>query len=124
MTRLVPVLAMLWLAAGCVSSPRGAGEQCFGTTECDEGLTCDFGQSPPVCAEGQGGDGVSDAAVHDAGAEPDAVAAADAAPGAPDAAPEPDATPTPDATPEPDATPAPDATPEPDAMPTDDAGGP
>lgn len=32
---------------------KAEGAQCFGSAECADGLTCDFGQSPSVCAPGQ-----------------------------------------------------------------------
>lgn len=32
---------------------KAEGAQCFGSAECSDGLTCDFGQSPAVCAVGQ-----------------------------------------------------------------------
>jgi hypothetical protein len=104
---------------GCITADlKAAGEPCFGSSECDVGLTCDFGSDPPVCRTQQTNPGAGP--MPDAAIVPDAVPVMmpDAAPGEPpDATPEPpDATPEPpDATPEPpDATPEPpDATPEP-----------
>ena len=53
---------VLMVAAGCGNRQlKAAGAPCVATSECEEGLTCDFGQSPAVCAGGQSGGG--DAAV-------------------------------------------------------------
>lgn len=50
----VSVLAVIAvLAGGCSDTLKAAGEQCFGSSECEDGLTCDFGQDPPVCASSQ-----------------------------------------------------------------------
>ncbi len=39
---------------GCGDDSLGAlGEECVSTTDCNEGLTCDLGQTPPVCSEMQ-----------------------------------------------------------------------
>jgi hypothetical protein len=95
------------VAVGCGSGDlKAAGEECFASSECEPGLTCDFAVMPPVCSGGQT-------------QRPDAAPLPDAAPSAPDATPRPDARPgTPDAAP-PDAAP-PDAAP-PDAAPPDAA---
>jgi hypothetical protein len=107
-----PALLQLgWLAAlvlGACGDPalKAAGDSCFASSECADGLTCDFGQDPPVCAGMQT-------------AQPDAAPVPDAPPDQPDAAPVPDAPPgTPDAAPVPDAPPSPpDAAEPPDAPP-------
>jgi hypothetical protein len=61
--RIALAALVLVVAAGCGNRQlKAAGASCVATSECEEGLTCDFGQSPAVCAGGQsGGDG--DAAV-------------------------------------------------------------
>jgi hypothetical protein len=47
--------------AGCSKrSLKAAGAECNATSECEEGLTCDFGQDPPVCSTNQSGDGDGD----------------------------------------------------------------
>jgi len=93
---------------------KAEGEPCFASSECDVGLTCDFGSNPAVCRTQQTDPGNTPRP--DAGGiAPDAgPGAPDAAPGAPDAGPAPDAAPSP-----PDAAPAPpDAAPlPPDAAP-------
>ncbi|HET6479553.1 MAG TPA: hypothetical protein VFG35_05835 [Actinoplanes sp.] len=100
---------------------KAAGEPCFASSECDVGLTCDFGSDPPVCRTQQtppSGGPVPDAG---SGMTPDAgpVVSPDAGGAPPDAgAPGPDAAPVPpDAAPvPPDASVPPDAaTPPPDA---------
>lgn len=61
------ILAVLALAAGLAGAScnkrdlKAAGAPCNATSECQEGLTCDFGQDPPTCAAGQSGDGDGDA---------------------------------------------------------------
>jgi hypothetical protein len=98
---------------------KAEGEPCFASSECDVGLTCDFGSDPPVCRSQQSGP---------PGSGPDAGPAPDASPGTlPDAGGPPDAgAPPPDAGPVPPdaALPPPDATaPPPDAaLPPPDAG--
>jgi hypothetical protein len=58
------VALALVVAAGCGDRQlKAAGAPCVATSECEEGLTCDFGQSPAVCAGGQSGGGEADAAV-------------------------------------------------------------
>jgi hypothetical protein len=61
--RIALAALVLVVTAGCGNrQPKAAGAPCVATSECEEGLTCDFGQSPAVCAGNQsGGDG--DAAV-------------------------------------------------------------
>lgn len=92
--------SLVFLAAACGGADlKGAGEECVASSECADGLTCDFGRVPPTC-------------------QPQQTPTPDAAPGAPDAPPAPavDAAPgTPDAPPPP----PPDAMPPPppDAMP-------
>ncbi|WP_428262212.1 hypothetical protein [Haliangium sp.] len=128
------LFAAVTLAVGAAAcgglEPKGDGESCYASSECDDGLTCDFGVNPPVCRSQQtpgtsrvdaapapsgpdaapsGPDAAPNPSGPDAAAEPPDAAAEppDAAPEPPDAAPEP-----PDAAPEP-----PDAAPEPpDAM--------
>jgi len=62
-TILVGVIAGgFLLAAGWVSGCadrvlKESGSACNATSECVEGLTCDFGQDPPVCSTGQTGGG-------------------------------------------------------------------
>jgi hypothetical protein len=85
MVRRVLLFALLLVAgialASCSGrSLKGAGSGCNATSECEEGLTCDFGQDPPVCAMSQtGGDGDIDASPIDGmeqtplDAAPDAV---------------------------------------------------
>jgi hypothetical protein len=107
-------MARIWIvavlaAAACGGDDRkGEGEECTASSECADGLTCDFGATPPVCRPTQ--TPVPDAApvIIDAAAAPHP----DAPPGTPDAAPgTPDAPPPPDAlVPPPDA-PIPDAAP-------------
>jgi hypothetical protein len=81
---------------------KGQGEECFGSSECADGLTCDFGQAPAVCAPMQTPTPDAMPVIDADPNAPDApVGRIDAAPGTPDAAPgTPDATPAPiDATP-------------------------
>jgi hypothetical protein len=49
--------------AGCGDRPvKSQGEVCFASTECDEGLVCDFGADPAVCSGMGSGGGQADAA--------------------------------------------------------------
>lgn len=91
MRALLLSFVVLPLGLACGSADlKSAGEQCFGTTDCAEGLTCDFGQDPSICSSQQSG-------VLDAGTPDANLPLADADPTAPDAAPVPDAAATPDA---------------------------
>jgi hypothetical protein len=64
---------------------KGNGEECFGSAECSEGLTCNLGEQPPRCRSMQT-------------PLPDAAAPIDADPNVPDADPTvPDGAPPPDA---------------------------
>jgi hypothetical protein len=95
---------------------KAEGEPCYASSECDVGLTCDFGSDPPVCRGQQTGPGpvapdggpapdANPGMVPDAGGQPPDAGAPppDAAPLPPDAAlPPPDAAPPP-----PDAAPPP-----------------
>jgi hypothetical protein len=38
-------------AAGCGKDYKYAGDECVASSECAEGLVCDLGQTPAVCAE-------------------------------------------------------------------------
>jgi hypothetical protein len=54
------LFALVAGASACSNdSLKGAGEECFGSTECAEGLVCDFGSSPATC-QPTGGDGDGD----------------------------------------------------------------
>lgn len=79
---LVAALALLAIAAGCNTRDlKASGAPCTATSECQEGLTCDFGQDPPTCASNQSGgdgDGDDDAAPIDAPPGPIDAAPADA----------------------------------------------
>ncbi|MBL4632419.1 MAG: hypothetical protein JKY56_01030 [Kofleriaceae bacterium] len=105
MKNLLTAILLSTLALACSGDElKAAGSQCFGSAECADGLTCDFGQSPALCAPGQ-----TDLPVDAANIVESDATLADAQPGAPDAR----VTPAPDAavTPVPDAMPiAPDAT--------------
>jgi len=104
-----PLLACLLFAiVACGGSDlKGEGEECVASSECADGLTCDFGATPAICKPMQ--TPVPDAAVRPIDAAGPVI---DADPLAPDATPG-----TPDATPLPiDATPLP-----PDAGPLDGA---
>ncbi|MBP6632811.1 MAG: hypothetical protein KBG28_14245 [Kofleriaceae bacterium] len=82
------LLSLFVLAAASCGGPslKAAGEQCSGSSECELGLVCDFGQSPAVCASNTT---VPDAAPPRPDADPAAPdAGIDAAPGAPDARPD------------------------------------
>ena len=70
------VLLVVSLLGACGdASPVGQGEVCHASSECEDGLLCDFSVDPAVCRRrGQGG-GEADASP---------VPVADAAPGAPD----------------------------------------
>lgn len=118
-------------AWSCEESTRpfkAAGDVCISTTDCREGLTCDFGQEPSVCASMQSGKRL-DASVPDANSsevdarrvDPDAGPQPDARDGMPDATPMIDAAAMPDAMGTPDASPTPDASVLPDVAPVFDA---
>ncbi len=54
MNTLLTAILLSTLALACSGDElKAAGSQCFGSAECVDGLTCDFGQSPAVCAPGQ-----------------------------------------------------------------------
>ncbi len=54
MNTLLTAILLSTLALACSGDElKAAGSQCFGSAECADGLTCDFGQSPSVCAPGQ-----------------------------------------------------------------------
>ncbi len=84
-----PVALLLLAVIACGGDDRkGEGEECVASSECADGLTCDFGATPPVCKPMQ--TPVPDAAVDAAGPVIDADPhAPDGAPGAPDAPPPP-----------------------------------
>jgi hypothetical protein len=45
-------LILCCVLAGCGSSAlKRAGESCTASSECDNGLLCDLGQTPAVCAD-------------------------------------------------------------------------
>lgn len=79
MRALLLAVSVLGLAACSQRSLKAAGSECVATSQCQEGLTCDFGADPPVCADSQSG-GHPDAAVvtPDGQPTPDAPAPADA----------------------------------------------
>jgi hypothetical protein len=98
------VLLTMFLATalgGCGDKTlKAAGDECFASSECATGLTCDFGQDPPVCAGQQttdpDGAPEPDARVTDAAPLPDGALPIDAPPEPIDAPPEPiDAPPEP-----------------------------
>lgn len=62
MRALLLAVALLGLAACSQRTLKAAGSECVATSQCQEGLTCDFGVDPPVCAESQTGGGQIDAA--------------------------------------------------------------
>ena len=72
------LLSLFVLAAASCGGPslKAAGEQCSGSSECELGLVCDFGQSPAVCASNTT---VPDAAPGAPDARPDAARPVDAA---------------------------------------------
>ena len=82
--------------AGCGSSAlKRAGETCTASSECDNGLLCDLGAQPAVCADKGSVDAAEpmpDGSDTPIDAAPDAPAVIDAAPDAPPDAP-PDAAP-------------------------------
>lgn len=55
-------LAFIAGISGCSDDPKkGAGEECFGSAECAEGLACDVGSTPATCQPTIGdGDGDGD----------------------------------------------------------------
>ena len=60
--------AILVLALGLSACGGGglkqAGEECTSASECEVGLQCDFGQSPPVCStENTRADAAPDASI-------------------------------------------------------------
>lgn len=81
MARLIPTLGVVilfglgGLGACGGGALKAAGEPCVASAECAEGLVCDFGQSPAVCA----GNVTVDAARIDAVDEPVDAAEPDAA---------------------------------------------
>ncbi len=87
---------------------KAQGEECFASSECEQGLLCDFGVSPHVCSPTQ-----TDASPVDAYVPPP-----------PDAEPQPDAPPHPDGGDEIDAAQDIDASSPPDAAPPADAAPP
>ena len=44
------LIALVLLAAACGSAPFPAGHTCTSSAECANGLLCDYGQMPHVCA--------------------------------------------------------------------------
>jgi len=60
--RTVMAAALLAAAASACSGSalKAAGEPCVASSECEQGLACDFGQDPPVCAGMTTGDGDGD----------------------------------------------------------------
>ena len=68
------------LLAGCGNAAlKRAGQTCSASSECDKGLLCDTGHSPPVCA------GTSSGGVDAAAKMPDAAKATPDAKKTPDA---------------------------------------
>ncbi|HUH02728.1 MAG TPA: hypothetical protein VML75_12105 [Kofleriaceae bacterium] len=55
-------LALVWVLGGCADdSKKSAGEECFGSAECADGLVCDVGSTPATCQPTLGdGDGDGD----------------------------------------------------------------
>jgi hypothetical protein len=55
-------LALIAVVGGCGDDPKkGAGEECFGSAECGDGLVCDVGSMPATCQPTLGdGDGDGD----------------------------------------------------------------
>src|SRR5688572_26928967 len=106
--------ALLWLAVGGLVACKGStgrfgpGEECTSSSECEPGLLCDLGRSPPVCSDDltEPPDAGPDAppVPSDADLRPDAIPIPDAPPGTPDAMQTADAPPVmPDAMATPDA---------------------
>lgn len=119
LVRLVGCAALIGataLAASCGEySPRAMGEECHASSECEDGLLCDFGVSPHVCSPTQ-----TDASPIDAYVPPPPDAGPDIdAPPHPDAGPDIDAATQIDASSDVDARPPPDSAPPPDAEPPD-----
>ncbi len=50
---IIGVIIVFSVGACGSSDLKGQGQECFGSTECEPGLTCDLGQSPAVCAPNQ-----------------------------------------------------------------------
>ena len=74
---------LLALAACGGSSAKRSGESCFASSDCEDGLVCDMGREPNVCAPTST---MVDAAEPDAGddaAGPDSGMPADAGPDGP-----------------------------------------
>jgi hypothetical protein len=44
------LIALVLLAAACGSAPYPAGHTCVSSAECGDGLLCDYGVTPHVCA--------------------------------------------------------------------------
>jgi hypothetical protein len=95
-------LAAALLAAACGADLKGAGDECFASSECGSGLLCNFAVDPPRCEpQGSGAPEPDAPTVPPSDAEPGTP---DAAPGTPDAAPNPpDAAPNPPDAAQPDA---------------------
>ena len=77
-----PIFTILLAAASAACgdpSLKAAGQECFASSECAAGLTCDFGQTPAICADTQTRD--RDAAVPVDSAIIDGAPPIDAAPG-------------------------------------------
>lgn len=87
---LTIVCGALLLAAACSGDdPKAQGEECFASSECADGLTCDFGMSPATCQPNQtplpdADTRVIDAPANQIDAGPPPI---DAPPGTPDARP-------------------------------------
>ena len=66
MQRLILAFSFMVVGAmGCSDDAAGAlGDSCVASSECGEGLTCDFGRQPPSCQASQ--TPVSDASIIDA----------------------------------------------------------
>ena len=48
--RAVSFVLALTLAACGGATPKAAGEECVASSECADGLVCDLGRTPAVCA--------------------------------------------------------------------------
>jgi hypothetical protein len=83
---LFPVLLLAALSIGMLAAcKQSQGERCQVTADCEEGLTCNQGQNPPVCQGSEGANPI-DGSVPDA--DPDGPVDATDATDATDAPPD------------------------------------
>jgi hypothetical protein len=83
--RLLPFALLTLLSAGIIAAcKQGEGERCQVNRDCDDGLTCNQGTSPPSC-QGVGDELPIDGSVPDA--DPDGPVDATDATDAPDGPP-------------------------------------